>query len=153
MGAFLTTAFDIRPLGRRDRPEWGALWRDYLAFYGAERDEAIFDLTFARYTDTDRTDMHAWMAWDGDQALGLVHAIAHAHGWQDAPVTYLQDLFTIPEARGRGVARALIEAVYADADEAGRSNVYWLTQTGNEQARLLYDKIAQPTDFMKYSRV
>lgn len=96
--------------------------------------------------------MCAWMAWEGDTALGLVHIIAHAHGWQDADVVYLQDLFTVEAARGRGVARALIEAVYADADTKARPNVYWMTRTGNTQARALYDKIAQPTDFMKYSR-
>ena len=96
--------------------------------------------------------MHAWMVWDGAQALGLVHAIAHSHGWQEAPVTYLQDLFTVPAARGRGVARALIETVFADADTAGRGSVYWLTQSNNSTARALYDKVAQPTDFMKYSR-
>lgn len=148
----MTTSFDIRPLGRRDRSEWGALWRDYLAFYGAERPAAQYDLSFARYTDPDRPDMRAWMAWDGAAALGLVHVIAHPHGWQDEPVTYLQDLFTTPPARGRGVARALIETVYADADAAGRGATYWLTQTGNATARALYDRIAQPTDFMKYTR-
>ena len=149
----MTNSFDIRPLGRRDRAAWGAVWHAYLAFYETERPTEIFDLTFDRYTDADRTDMVAFMAWDGDTALGLVHAIAHPHGWQADPVTYLQDLYTVPEARGRGVARALIEQVYADADAAGRGSVYWLTQTSNTTARALYDKVAKPTDFMKYSRV
>ena len=148
----MSSSFDIRPLGRRDRSEWGTLWRDYLAFYGAERPDDLFDLTFSRYIDPDRTDMCAWMAWEDDTALGLVHTIAHPHGWQDAPVTYLQDLFTTPDARGKGVARALIETVYADADAAGRGTVYWLTQTSNTTARALYDRVAQATDFMKYSR-
>ena len=148
----MTTSFDIRPLGRRDRPLWGDVWREYLAFYGAERPDDLLDLTFARYPDPDRTDMRAWMAWEGEAALGLVHTISHAHGWQEAPVTYLQDLFTTPAARGRGVGRALIETVYADADAQGRGAVYWLTQNSNATARALYDRVAQPTDFMKYSR-
>lgn len=148
----MTTTFSIRPLGAQDRAYWGALWQAYLAFYGAERSDDLFDLTFARYTDPARADMCAWMAWDAAVPLGLVHTIAHAHGWQEADVTYLQDLFTAPEARGKGVARALIETVYADADVQGRGSVYWMTQMGNTQARALYDRIAQPTDFMKYSR-
>lgn len=148
----MTTSFDIRPLGRRDRAAWGALWHCYLAFYGTSRPEALLDLTFARYTDTARDDMHGWMAWERETALGLVHAIAHPHGWQEAPVTYLQDLYTVEEARGRGIGRALIETVYADADASGRPSVYWMTQTDNAPARALYDRIAQPTDFMKYSR-
>ncbi len=143
---------DIRPLGQRDRADWAMLWRQYLAFYGTARDESLYDLTFGRYTDPAREDMRGWIAWDGENALGLVHVIAHSHGWQAAPVSYLQDLFTVEAARGRGIARALIETVYADADAAGRPAVYWMTQMGNTTARALYDRIAKPTDFMKYSR-
>lgn len=149
----MTSGMSIRPLAAADKSAWAALWRAYLAFYGTERPADLFDLTFARYCDPARTDMRGWMAWDGDTALGLVHTISHAHGWQAEEVTYLQDLFTMPGARGRGVARQLIETVYADADAAGRPSVYWLTQTGNATARVLYDRIAQSTDFIKYARV
>lgn len=143
---------EIRGIGRDDRGDWEPLWRDYLAFYSTELPDSTFDATFARYADPDRADMRGWLAWQGGTALGLVHAIAHPHGWRPEPVTYLQDLFTVPAARGKGVARALIDTVYADADAAGRPAVYWLTQMGNETARALYDKIATPTDFMVYRR-
>lgn len=142
----------IHPLTPDDRPAWEPLWRAYLAFYGTELPQETYDATFARYTDPDRPDMRAWLAWGGGQALGLVHAIVHPHGWKTEDVTYLQDLFTDPAARGQGIARALIETVYADADAANRRAVYWLTQTGNTPARALYDQVAQPTDFMKYAR-
>lgn len=148
----MTSTFEIRALGARDRVAWDALWQAYLAFYETALPLEIYDQTFARYTDPGRTDMLAWMAWEGEAALGLVHVIIHAHGWHSAPVTYLQDLFTAPQARGKGVGRALIETVYADADAAERPNVYWLTQTHNSTARALYDRVAQPTEFMKYAR-
>ncbi len=142
----------IRPLRPEDKPAWAPLWRAYLAFYQTARSDEIYDLTFARYIDPEQEDMRAWLAWSGDEAVGLVHVITHAHGWQAEPVTYLQDLFTAPAIRGKGVARALIETVYADADAAGRSSVYWLTQIGNAQARALYDRVAVATNFVKYNR-
>lgn len=148
----MTTDIDIAPLGPGDRAEWDRLWRAYLAFYGADVTPEIADLTFRRYTDPDRRDMNAWIARIGGQAVGIVNTIAHAHGWRAEDVTYLQDLYTLPEARGKGVARALIETVYADADAAGRPSVYWMTQEGNAAARRLYDRIAVKTDFIKYSR-
>lgn len=148
----MSSHFDIRLIDRADRAAWQRLWRAYLAFYETELPASTYDATFARYADPGYSDMRGWIAWDGETALGLVHAIAHPHGWRPEPVTYLQDLFTLPEARGRGVARALIETVYADADAAGRPAVYWLTQTGNATARALYDRIAAPTDFMVYRR-
>ncbi len=57
-----------------------------------------------------------------------------------------------PEVRGQGIGRALIEAVYAAADEAGAADTYWMTQESNATARQLYDRIGQLTPFVKYSR-
>lgn len=149
----MSTKLDIRMIQPEDRAAWAPLWRDYLAFYKTELPDRTYDATFARYVDPAVTDMRGWIAWQGDSPVGLVHAIAHAHGWRPEPVTYLQDLFTTPDARGKGVARALIETVYADADANGRPAVYWLTQSGNTTARALYDKIAMATDFMVYRRM
>jgi GNAT superfamily N-acetyltransferase len=65
---------------------------------------------------------------------------------------YLQDLYTAPSVRGQGIGRALIEAVYKAADDNGTPKVYWMTQEFNKTARQLYDRIAQLTPFVKYSR-
>ena len=56
----------------------------------------------------------------------------------------------MPRARGKGVGKALIKAVYEKADEVGASQVYWLTQDFNKAGRRLYDKIATLTPFIKY---
>ena len=49
-----------------------------------------------------------------------------------------------------GVGRALINAVYEAAEEEGAEQVYWLTQEFNYAGRILYDKVADRTAFMKY---
>jgi GNAT superfamily N-acetyltransferase len=74
------------------------------------------------------------------------------HCWRVENVCYLQDLYADPEVRGTGVGRQLIEAVYAAADAEGCPTVYWMTQTFNETARKLYDRIGEATPFMKYQR-
>lgn len=148
----MTTPFDIRPLGALDRSPWGVLWRGYLDFYGADIAQDHDDLLFARLIDPGVEDLQAWVAEKDGALVGLVHIVVHSHTWRAARVTYLQDLFATPEVRGHGVGRALIETVYADADAHGRGTVYWMTQTANTTARALYDRVAQPTDFMKYSR-
>jgi GNAT superfamily N-acetyltransferase len=63
---------------------------------------------------------------------------------------YLQDLFTAPEARGQGAARALIAAVTDWARERGCGRVYWATQEGNATARRLYDQVAENRGFILY---
>jgi GNAT superfamily N-acetyltransferase len=148
----LTPMPAIRPLTAADRQVWTPLWRAYLAFYETELPEAVHATSFARMTDPLVSDYHGMLAWDGDRAVGLVHYIFHRHGWRIEPVTYLQDLYAVPEARGQGVGRALIEAVYAAADAAGAPSVYWMTQEFNTEARRLYDRVGTLTPFVKYQR-
>jgi GNAT superfamily N-acetyltransferase len=68
------------------------------------------------------------------------------------PICYLQDLFTSEEARGRGVGRALIEAVYERAKAVGSPRVYWQTHETNAAAQRLYNKLAERSGFIVYRR-
>lgn len=86
------------------------------------------------------------------RAMGLVHYLFHRHGWRVENVCYLQDLYVSDEARGTGLGRRLIEAVYAAADANGTPGVYWLTQEFNATARQLYDRIAKVSPFIRYNR-
>ncbi|ADZ70231.1 GNAT family N-acetyltransferase [Polymorphum gilvum] len=142
----------IRPLEEKDRPEWSELWRAYLAFYETEKPQAIYDVTWARLM-TPGEDPRGFCAVDeAGRLVGIVHYIFHRSCWTVGPYCYLQDLYADPSARGAGVGRALIEAVYRAADEAGADVVYWLTQDFNATARRLYDRIGKATPFIKYVR-
>ncbi|WP_407524007.1 GNAT family N-acetyltransferase [Methylobacterium oryzisoli] len=142
----------IRPLRPDERAAWEPLWQGYLRFYGASVDPVVSDATFARLHDP-AEPMHALVAERGGEVIGLVHYIFHRSTWTIGPYCYLQDLFTAEAARGQGAGRALIEAVYAAAREAGASRVYWLTQEGNATARALYDRIADRPGFIQYRKI
>ena len=66
-------------------------------------------------------------------------------------VVYLSDLFTLPQARGQGVGRALIDHVRAFARARGYSSVRWLTAETNAPARALYDSYAPASGFILYA--
>ncbi len=142
----------IRPLEARDEAGWRRLWTLYLEFYGTAVPEAVHASTFARLLGDDPQDFNALVAEVDGRPLGLAHYLFHRHCWRIENVCYLQDLFVTPEARGTGLGRALIEAVYARADAAGAPSVYWLTQDFNAEARQLYDRVAQVTPFIRYVR-
>jgi GNAT superfamily N-acetyltransferase len=145
-------SLEIRPLAPADRAAWGALWQGYLAYYKTTLPETIYDSSFARMLSGDDHEFQGRLALLDGKPIGLVHYLFHRHGWKIENVCYLQDLYTAPEARGKGIARALIEAVYAEADKAGAPGVYWLTQDFNTTARQLYDRIGTLTPFVKYAR-
>ncbi|SEP33052.1 Acetyltransferase (GNAT) family protein [Methylobacterium sp. ap11] len=142
----------IRPLRPDERAAWDPLWQGYLTFYGATVAPEVTDITFARLHDASEP-MHALVAERDGAVIGLVHYIFHRSTWTAGPYCYLQDLFTAQAARGQGVGRALIEAVYAAAREAGASRVYWLTQEANVTARALYDTLADRPGFIQYRKV
>jgi GNAT superfamily N-acetyltransferase len=142
----------VRPLAAGDRAAWGEMWKDYLAFYETSVEAAVYDSTFARLLGDDPRDFSCLLACDSDRPVGLVHYLFHRHAWKVEDVCYLQDLFARPDVRGKGVGRALIEAVYAAADARGAPSVYWLTQEFNATARQLYDRVGQLTPFIRYNR-
>ena len=142
----------VRPLRESDREAWGRLWKGYLDFYEASVEAEIYANTFVRLLDPKVDAMGCFIAEAEGRPVGLVHFIQHPHNWRIEDVIYLQDLFTDPAARGRGAGKALIEAVYAEADRRGCPSVYWLTQDFNLKARSLYDRVASVTPFIKYQR-
>ena len=144
---------EIRTIRPADKTRWSDLWRAYLAFYDTSRPASVFDATFAAFFTDDPHAPRCLVAEHDGRIVGIVHYLFHAHCWTPAGVCYLQDLFTDQTARGQGVGRALIGAVYAAADARGVPDVYWLTQDFNATARTLYDKVGQVTPFLKYRRV
>lgn len=145
----------IRPVTRADYAQWLPLWDGYNAFYGRHGatalDPAITAVTWARFFDA-YEPMHALVAESDGRLVGLVHYLFHRSTLAVAPYCYLHDLFTSEAARGKGVGRALIEAVYDTANKAGCPRVYWLTQETNATARLLYDKVAENSGFIVYRK-
>ncbi|WP_333815315.1 GNAT family N-acetyltransferase [Tabrizicola sp.] len=142
----------IRTLHPKDEAAWRRLWTGYLQFYQTTVPEAVYASTFARLLGDDPKDFSALVAEVDGQLLGLTHYLFHRHAWKIENVCYLQDLYVDPAARGLGLGRKLIEAVYARADAAGAPAVYWLTQDFNTQARQLYDRIAKVSPFIRYNR-
>ncbi len=146
-------AFLLRDPTPADFPEWKSLFDGYNAFYGragpTALPTAVIETTWQRIHDP-REPVHALVAEEHGKLVGLTHFLYHRTTVAIAQTCYLQDLFTIPEARGRGIAKALIEAVYERAREAGAARVYWQTHETNTTAQRLYDKVAERSGFIVY---
>jgi GNAT superfamily N-acetyltransferase len=139
---------EIGPLRPEDRAAWEVLARGYKAFYQESEPDEAYEQTWRRLAlGTELSGLGARL--DG-RLVGIAHYLFHPAFWS-GEACYLQDLFTDEAARGRGAARALIEGVAAAARERGADRLYWHTQEGNARARLLYDKVARFTGFIRYA--
>lgn len=145
------SSFLIRDLRGKDRPGWELLWAGYLEFYKSSLSAEVTNTTFARLLDADEP-MFCLVAEDEDahDLIGMVNCVIHRSTWSSQNYCYLGDLFTAATARNRGVGRALIQAVYARADELKLARVYWMTHESNATARKLYDQVAQNSGFIQY---
>ncbi|MBR0657555.1 GNAT family N-acetyltransferase [Plastoroseomonas arctica] len=143
----------IRHVTEEDFWAWRPLWDGYNAFYGrwggAALEESVTQTTWSRLLDP-AEPMQAIVAEEHGVLLGLAHLIFHRNTTLIGPVCTLQDLFTAEAARGRGIGRALIEAAYTQAREAGAARVQWWTHEDNYAARQLYDRMAQTAGFILY---
>ena len=144
--------YDVRPLEKKDQEQWHYIWGEYLKFYETELPSKIYSETFSRLIDTNNRHQNCLVAYSDETLFGLVHYIFHPHNWRTDDVCYLQDLFTLTKLRRKGIAKALIQAVYEAADANETSSVYWMTQDFNLGARKLYDQVASLTPFIKYQR-
>jgi GNAT superfamily N-acetyltransferase len=152
----LDSSIVIRGVKPSDFMAWKALWDGYNKFYGRSGATAlpleITQTTWSRFFDS-AEPVHALVAEKSGQLLGLVHYLFHRSTIQIVPTCYLQDLFTIEEARGIGVGQTLIEAVYEKAKINGCPRVYWQTHETNTIARRLYDSAAENSGFLVYRKV
>ena len=152
--SFLT----VREVVPDDAAAWRELWDGYNAFYGRAGTTAlpyaVTECTWARFLDP-AEPMHALVAESVEargRLLGLAHLVFHRSTTLPTTTCYLQDLFTAPEVRGRGVGRRLIEATYERARQAGAGRVYWQTHETNVTAMRLYDQVAERSGFLVYRK-
>ncbi|MGB3280521.1 MAG: GNAT family N-acetyltransferase [Pseudorhodobacter sp.] len=145
------TTNEIRRMKQLDKAEWLMLWQQYNTFY--ERDVA------GKITERVWNALHSgagepsgYVATKDGMLVGFTHYFFLPSTSDWGPRCYMQDLFVTPSMRGNGIGEALIQSVYADADNNDAAQTYWLTATTNTTAQELYDRVASRTPFVKYRR-
>ncbi len=133
----------IIPLERAHHDAWVPLWTRYLALLGYGPDAAPRDI-WSRLTEGGAVG--GLGAWDGD--LGLVGFLLHArqpHPWAQDGVELISDVFTDERVRGRGVARALLQAAFDQAGARGAAWAWGGVGGHNAAARRAWEGLADDT--------
>ncbi|MFE4977475.1 GNAT family N-acetyltransferase [Kitasatospora sp. NPDC056651] len=144
-----STALTIRPLATADQARWRVLFRQYREFYRLEESEEVVSRVWAWLTDPAH-ECDALVAEVDGAVVGFAHYRPVPSPYTGTTGIFLDDLFTDPAVRGRGVGRALIQRLRELAAAEGRSFVQWVTAEDNDQAQALYNTVAERTSWVTY---
>lgn len=141
--------FHIREAGAGDQSPWREMFLAYGVFYETDFTEDIIRGVWQWIVEPSHP-LTCWVAEGDAELLGFAHVRHQPDTFRAGPSWFLDDLFTIPTARGRGVGRALIAHATAVAAENGGGDLRWITAEDNHVARGLYDTLATRTSWVMY---
>ena len=81
------------------------------------------------------------MAWEGKEAVGFALFFQNFSTFMGRPGLYLEDLFVVPEWRGRGIGRQLLTTLASLAMERGCGRFEWAVLDWNEPAIAFYRRM------------
>jgi ribosomal protein S18 acetylase RimI-like enzyme len=140
----------IRDLGPDDRKAWRRLFRDYGVFYETAFSEDVLDRVWGLLLDAG-SGVRTLVAEQDGVVVGFAHYRSHFDTFTGGRDWYLEDLYVDPDARGGGIATALIERLAQLARETdGAGSLRWITAADNDRAQRVYDRLATRTTWVTY---
>ncbi|MDX1932155.1 MAG: GNAT family N-acetyltransferase [Capsulimonadales bacterium] len=141
----------IRPISPNDEAQWRVLWAGYCTFYKEDVAEEVTSGLLNRLFAPEGVVRGIVATDDEGYLLGFAHYVLHPHTWSERTLCYLEDLYVSPDARGKGVGKALIDHLIALGRENHWKRVYWHTEIDNETARRLYDRFGPADPYVRYT--
>ena len=115
----------IRPLGRADLPDFLALAEALAGALQLDPPDAAARARLARDALADPPRVGVLLAECAGRVVGYAAYVETYSTFLARPTLYLEDLFVAPEARHRGVGRALLRRVLAEAALRGCARLEW----------------------------
>ncbi|MBI5086046.1 MAG: GNAT family N-acetyltransferase [Acidobacteria bacterium] len=88
----------------------------------------------------DRPRLEAYLAFDDGVAAGYALVLETYSSFLALPTLYLEDLFVLPEFRGRGAGAALFKEMVAEAQRRGCGRMEWVVLDWNRLAQDFYTR-------------
>ncbi|NMO01745.1 GNAT family N-acetyltransferase [Gordonia sp. TBRC 11910] len=145
----MTAPVVVRPVSPADESDWKRLFTAYREFYKLTPDDAVVERVWSWIVDADQ-ETNALLAETGGVVVGIADYREFARPSTGSVGLWLDDLFTDPTVRGRGIGRTLITELQRIAASRGLSVVRWITAADNATAQRLYDDVAVKTQWVTY---
>lgn len=145
------TNLTVRLVEARDHASWSELFLAYGEFYETSFDDTVLSGVWSWLMLEDHP-IRGFVAELEGQIVGFGHLRRHPDTFEAADSWFLDDLYTRPEARGAGIASAIIDAMAKYAQQRGGGTIRWITAQDNDRAQRLYDRIATKTSWVTYEK-
>jgi GNAT superfamily N-acetyltransferase len=136
-----------------DLPDLLPLMRGYCDFYGAAPpDDGLLALARTLLADPEHEGLQLIARDDAGTPVGFATVYWSWSTLGAARIGVMNDLFVTPEARGSGVAEALIAACLDRCRERGARTLSWQTARDNHRAQAVYERVGgRREEWLDYS--
>jgi len=139
----------IRDLKTSDFENWSELYKEYANFYKVPMNAKILDSVWNWVHDKNHVVRGICYELEG-RIVGLAHYRSMPRPLKGQYMGFLDDLFVEPNYRGQKIGQKLIEYIKSLSKSNNWCGIRWITHSSNENAKKLYDKIANNTGFDLY---
>jgi len=139
----------IRFLEQKDKEKWAKLYNGYADFYKVPMNTGILNTLWNWIHDKNHVVNGICFELD-NKIVGIAHYRTMPRPIKGQYVGFLDDLFVEPEMRGQKIAQKLINHLKSISKVNNWNSIRWITHSSNENAKKLYDKIANNTGFELY---
>jgi GNAT superfamily N-acetyltransferase len=135
-----------------DKESWVSLWRAWQGHMKGAVPTDVTERTWRRSQLPDSGLLILLGFTPEDEAIGFATVSFTPFAWTGSDIAFLQDLFIIEDARGKGAGDALLRAVYRTADERGATQVFWMVDEADERLQRFYARHGMRTPYLRYMR-
>ena len=139
----------IRKLEEKDKKYWSKLYNGYADFYKTPMNSTILNTLWGWIHDEEH-DVNGICYEVENRIVGIAHYRTMPRPIKGQYIGFLDDLYIEPDFRGKKIAKKLINHLKSLSKTNNWDGIRWITHSSNENAKKLYDKIANNTGFELY---
>lgn len=142
----------VAPARPEDKDAWLRLWREWQRHMKGAVPADVTERTWARAQEPNGGLAILLAFAPRGEAIGFATVSLTPFAWTGSDIAFLQDLFVRDQARGKGAGEALLQAVYAEADRRGATQVFWMVDEADERLQRFYERNGIRTAYLRYMR-
>ncbi len=131
----------IRSASKEDVPVVAELIRGLARYEKLEHEVVMTEDLLAAGLFGERAYAEVLLAVDEERPVGFALFFHNFSTFLGRPGIYLEDLFVVPEERGSGVGRALLEQLARLAVDRGCARLEWAVLDWNRDAIAFYERL------------